>query len=180
MMSITSGAAALARLAHRRTRTGGLSAGRTLRGAALVVGASATAYIAGGRRGHAAERAQLDRIAELERRVAQLESAAAKTAAATAPEPRHLRAVTATAADRLDGDKDPDKDGDKEGEGVVDKDRAASHYEVLASQLACERQIIELEDRLAAVERTGSPRRTATVWLASANGTTTTGLRRRV
>jgi hypothetical protein len=63
---------------------------------------------------------------------------------------------------------------------VVDKDRAASHYEVLASQLACERQIIELEDRLAAVERPGSPRRPATVWLASANGTTTTGLRRRV
>jgi hypothetical protein len=120
-----------------------------------VVGVPA-AYLAGGRRGHATEQAQLERIAELERRIEQLESAAA---AAAASEPRHLRAVS--------------------GPVPVDKDRAASHYEVLASQLACERQIVELEDRLAVVERTGQ-RRPATVWLASANGATTTGLRRRV
>ena len=60
----------------------------------------------------------------------------------------------------------------------LDKDRVASHYELLASQLACERQIVELEDRLAAVERTGDRLRPVPVWLASANGVPA-GLRRR-
>jgi hypothetical protein len=147
-MSISSGAAALARLAHRSARSGGSPAGRALKNVAIVVGLPA-AYLAGGRRGHAAEQVQLDRIAELELRIERLESAASATAAAA--EPRRLRAVATPVP--------------------VDKDRVASHYEVLASQLACERQIVELEDRLAAVERTGDKVRPVPVWLASANGT---------
>jgi hypothetical protein len=168
-MSITSGAAALMRLAHLRATSGGSSAGRAVRTAALVIALPA-AYLAGGRRsqsteqaGHAGrdDRAQLDRIAELERRIEQLERLqrdAAEAQAAKPREPRHLRAVSEPAP--------------------LDKDRAAMHYEVLASQLACERQIVEIEDRLAAVERTGDGLRTTPVWLASTNGVPA-GLRRR-
>jgi hypothetical protein len=164
-MSITSGAAALVRLARVRARSGGSPAGRALRTAALVIGLPA-AYLAGERKGDGDERARLERIAELEQRIERLEQLqreAAKAAAASATkardrEPRHLRAVS---------DRAP-----------LDKDRVASHYEVLASQLACERQIVELEGRLAAVERTGDRLRPTPVWLASTNGVPA-GLRRR-
>jgi hypothetical protein len=161
-MSITSGAAALVRLAHLRARSGGSPARRALRTAALVVGVRA-AYVAGGRRGRAGEDAHLERISELEQRIEHLErlerrAKAAATEAGEPREPRHLRAVAAT---------------------PVDKDRAASHYEVLASQLACERQIVELEGRVTAVERTGDRGlRPVPVWLASANGVPA-GTRRR-
>jgi len=159
-MSITSGAAALVRLAHLRARSSGSPAGRALRTAALVIGLPAV-YLAGERRGQTDEQAQLDRIAELEQRIEHLERLqrdAAEAEAAQAREPRHLRAVNTPVP--------------------LDKDRAAWHYEVLASQLACERQIVELEDRLAAVERTGDRLRPTPVWLASTNGVPA-GLRRR-
>ena len=157
-MSITSGAAALVRLAHLRAGSGGSPAGRALRTVVLVVGLPA-AYMAGGRRGDATERAQLERIAELEHRLERLERSAEDAASATkAREPRHLRAVTNPVP--------------------VDKDRVASHYEVLASQLACERQIVEIEGRLAAMERTGDKLRPVPVWLASANGIPATVRRR--
>jgi hypothetical protein len=162
-MSITSGAAALVRLAHLRARSGGSPAGRAMRTAALVIGLPA-AYLAGERKGPSTEQDPLERIAELEQRIEQLErlqretAAAAEASATRAREPRHLRAVSNPAP--------------------LDKDRVASHYELLASQLACERQIVELEDRLAAVERTGDRLRPVPVWLASANGVPA-GLRRR-
>jgi hypothetical protein len=164
-MSITSGSAALVRLAHLRARSGGSPAGRVLRSAALVVGLPA-AYVAGGRRAQATEQSYLDRIAELEQRIEQLERREreremkrAREADASRREARHLRAVQAPVP--------------------IDKHRVASHYEVLASQLACERQIVELEGRLAAVERTGDGLRPVPVWLASANGVPA-GSRRRV
>ena len=125
------------------------------------------AYVAGGRRAKATtEQIYLDRIAELERRIEQLERRArehererARDADASRREARHLRAVQAPVP--------------------IYKHRVASHYEVLASQLACERQIVELEGRLAAVERTGDGLRPVPVWLASANGVPA-GSRRRV
>jgi hypothetical protein len=174
-MSITSGATGLVRLAHLRATSGVSPAGRVLRSAALVVGLPAV-YAAGGRRARATEQAHLERIAELEQRIEQLErrerdrqraderkrereQAAVGPAAAISREARHLRAVQAPVP--------------------IDKHRAASHYEVLASQLACERQIVELEGRLAAVERTGDELRPVPVWLASANGVPA-GSRRRV
>jgi hypothetical protein len=160
-MSITSGAAALVRLAHLRARSGGSPAGRAMRTAALVIGLPA-AYLAGERKGQSTEQDPLERIAELEQRIEQLErlqrETAAEASATRAREPRHLRAVSNPAP--------------------LDKDRVASHYELLASQLACERQIVELEDRLAAVERSGDRLRPVPVWLASANGVPA-GLRRR-
>jgi len=162
-MSITSGAAALVRLAHLRARSGGSPAGRAMRTAALVIGLP-VAYLAGERKGQSVEPDPLERIAELEQRIEQLErlqretAAAAEASATRAREPRHLRAVSTPAP--------------------LDKDRVASHYELLASQLACERQIVELEGRLAAVERTGDRLRPVPVWLASANGVPA-GLRRR-
>src|SRR5262245_20899535 len=121
-MSITSGAAALVRLAQARTRPGGALGGKALRNAVLMAGVPA-AYLAGSRRAVAVEsnRAQHERLAELERRLEQLEQASLASSAApgSTTEPRRLHAVGS--------------------EPTVDKTRAASHYEVLASQLACER-----------------------------------------
>jgi hypothetical protein len=157
-MSITSGAAALVRLAHVRTK-GGSPGGRALRNVVLMAGVSA-AYLAGSRRAAESERAQLERLAELERRLEQLEQAslASSASAGATGEARRLHAVGS--------------------EPTVDKTRAASHYEVLATQLACERQIVEIEDRLSAVERIGANRSLRPVWLASSNGTATEFRRR--
>jgi hypothetical protein len=161
-MSITSGAAALVRLAQARTKDGARG-GRALRNAVLMAGVPA-AYVAGSRKAAAdSQRAQHERLAELERRLEQLELAALASSASSASsgatgEPRRLHAVGT--------------------EPTVDKVRAASHYEVLATQLACERQIVEIEDRLAAVERIDGNRAPRPVWLASSNGTATEFRRR--
>jgi len=55
---------------------------------------------------------------------------------------------------------------------------SASASSPISRRRSCERQIVELEDRLAAVERTGDRLRPTPVWLASTNGVPA-GLRRR-
>jgi hypothetical protein len=165
-MSIVSGAAALARVVQVRGKSGGVPVGRVVRNAVLMAGVVPAAYLAGNRRAQIDGQAQLDRIAELEHRLELLEREQvegvegndADAPGARSGEGRRLRSV---------GPHDTVK---------VDKDRVASHYEVLASQLACERQIVELEGRLAAVERTESAVRP--VWLVSANGVPTSFRRR--
>jgi hypothetical protein len=118
---------AVARLASIRKRSAGLTGGRLLRRLLLVGAVAPVAYAVGARRSSALAHSHLAKIAELERRLEKLEHAAGYA------EPETLFS-------------EPDV-------STAEKDRIASHYEVLANQLAHEERLRDMALRLAAVER---------------------------